>query len=104
MTIFADDIFPSIPGNFFGLFVEEKNTAVQVVGDDAILHIVQNPFQIFRLDNMLSMVRAFIFAQYAIGKQRCRVSKRSPPTFGQPVISGVKITPIVEMFNQNGMA
>jgi hypothetical protein len=47
MTIFADDVFTAIPGNFFSFFVKVENPPAHVVGNDAILHIVQDPFQIF---------------------------------------------------------
>jgi hypothetical protein len=74
VAIFAEDIFPAISGNRFGLLVEVKNAPVQVMGDDAIFHIVQNPFQVFPV------------GQYVVDGQRAHFRSTFNLRTGIPVI------------------
>jgi hypothetical protein len=46
MAVSAQNLISAVPGDLFGCRVEKKDFSIHIMGNDAILEIVQDPFQI----------------------------------------------------------
>jgi hypothetical protein len=77
MAVLAENFFSTIPGNLLGSSVKVEDPSIQVMGDDAIFHIVQNPFKVFSVgQDVVDGKLAHVF---------CGCSERSSHTFSTQI-------------------